>query len=98
MFALLNTVLALSTPHVAAKDQFHYDATVCKDDAKGHLYIALGEYVLAIPFLKNAIYRVDPGSPKTRRLAPDPTEPEGCPGNPSQQRSYAFYFGSPLVD
>jgi hypothetical protein len=98
MFALLNAVLALSTPQVAAKDEFHYAAAACKADAKGHLYVALGEYVLAVPFLKNGIYMVDRGPPKTRRLAPDPAEPEGCPGNPSQQRSYAFYFGSPLTD
>ena len=98
MPALLATMLALSTLHAAAKDEFHYDAATCKTDAKGKLYIALGQYVLAVPFLKKDVYLLDPVLPKARRLAPDPTEPEGCPGNPSQQRSFAFHFGSQLGD
>jgi hypothetical protein len=98
MFAFLNVVLALSTLHAVAKDEFHYEAASCKMDAKGHLYIALGRYVLAVPFLESRTYVLDSVPPNERLPAPDPAEQEGCPGNPSQQRSFAFYFGAPLVD
>jgi hypothetical protein len=90
--------LAFSCLPVAAKDEFHYDAAACKTDAKGHLYIALGRNVLAVSFLKNGTYFLAPVPLKARRLAPDPTEREGCPGNPSQQGSFAFEFGTPLLD
>lgn len=97
MFAFLYVLLSLSTPYAAAKDEFHYDAATCKADAKEHLYISLGRYVLAVPFLESGTYVLDSVPPNARLLAPDPTEPEGCPGNPSQQRSFAFN-GAPLVD
>jgi len=95
---LLAAVLALSTLHASAFNEFHYDPASCKTDAKGHLYIAVGENVLAVPFLKNGVYGLNSVLPYAKRLAPDPTEPEGCPGNPSQQHSFTFDFGTPLVD
>jgi len=98
MFAFLSVVLALSTPYATAKDEFHYDTASCKTDTKGHLYIALGRYVLAVPFLESRTYVLDSVTLNARLLAPNPAEPEGCPSNPSQQRSFAFYFGAPLVD
>jgi hypothetical protein len=88
----------LSIVGAAAKDEFQYNPAACKTDAKEHLYIALGRHVLAVPFLKRSTYVLDPVLPKARRPAPDPLEREGCPGNPSQQNSFAFKFGSPIVD
>ena len=38
---------------------------------------------------------MNPVLPKQRRRPPDSAQPEGCPGNPSQQSSYEFLF--PLV-
>ncbi len=76
---LLAAVLALSTLHASAFNEFHYDPASCKTDAKGHLYIAVGENVLAVPFLKNGVYRSKlcsavrqasgSGSDGTRRLS-----------------------------
>jgi len=98
IFAFVGLVLA-SFPHrVFAKDEFQYDATTCKTDAKGHLFIALGPNVLSIPFSKRGVYLLDSVMPKTRRRSPDPSEPEGCPGNPSQQKSFALFAGTPLAD
>lgn len=98
VFALLIAAPTLCIFPARAKDEFHYDPATCNADAHGHLYIALGRYVLAVPFLKKGLYFLNSVLPNDRRLAPDPTEPEGCPDNPSQQRSFGFYFGSPLVD
>jgi len=97
MFAFLSAALVLSD-HAVAKDEFQYDPGVCKTDPKGHLYIALGRNVFSVPFLKDGVYGLYSVLPKAKRLARDPSEPEGCPGNPSQQRSFAFNFGAPLVD
>jgi hypothetical protein len=98
IFAFVGLVLA-SFPHrVFAKDEFQYDATTCKTDPKGHLFIALGPNVLSIPFSKRGVYLLDSVMPKARRRPPDPSEPEGCPGNPSQQKSFALFAGTPLAD
>jgi hypothetical protein len=97
-FAVLTTLAALASFPAMAKDGFHFDAAACKMDAKGHLYIALGRYVLAVPFSEDRTYLLDSVPASAKRLAPDPTEPEGCPGNPTQQRSFGFYFPAPLTD
>lgn len=80
------------------KDAFQYDPSTCKIDAKGHLYIALGPNVLSVPYSKSGVYLLDPVLPKAKRPAPDPSEQEGCLGNPTQQRSVAFLAGAPFTD
>jgi len=67
-----------------------YDPASCKTDAKGKLYIALGRDVLAVPHRGTTV--VGQIAPAERLQPPDPSEPEGCPGNPQQLGSYAFAF------
>jgi hypothetical protein len=98
VFTVLFSIALLVSFPAIAKDEFHYNAAACKMDAKGHLYIALGRYVLAVPFSEDRTYLLDSVPASAKRLAPDPAEPEGCPGNPTQQRSFGFYFPAPLID
>jgi hypothetical protein len=61
---------------------------------QGRRYVALGRYVLATSYSKRDAYLLDPLRPGNVGLVqPDPTEPEGCPGNPLQSLSYEFVFG-----
>jgi hypothetical protein len=70
-----------------------YDPATCKTDAQGKRYVALGRYVLATPYSKRDAYLLDPLRPGNIGLVPpDPTEPQGCPGNPLQSWSYAFIY------
>lgn len=71
-----------------------YDPASCKTNAKGKLYIALGRDVLAVPHRGTTV--VGQIAPRERLQPPDPSEPEGCPGNPQQLGSYTFaYFYDP---
>jgi len=75
-----------------------YDPTTCKSDAHGKFYVALGRYVLTTPYSKHGIYMRD--SLRTGDIglvAPNPTEPEGCPGNPLQSWSYEFIYTLPAI-
>jgi hypothetical protein len=70
-----------------------FDPSVCKEDAHGKLYVALGRNVLAIP--ANGFFVIQKIAPPpvtrdVRILPPDPTEPEGCPGNPQQDSTFHF--------
>lgn len=88
----------LSHP-AAAEERHEYDPATCKSDAQGKLYIALGHYVLATPYSKKSgVYMRDPLRPGNIGLvAPDPTEPVGCPDNPLQSWSYEFIYALPAI-
>lgn len=71
----------------------HYDPTACKSDAHDKFYIALGRNVLAVPRTGDAmIGAIYPGMKYDRFAPPDPSDPEGCPGNPLQLQSFAFLY------
>ena len=81
---LLGCVLVSNGP-ATARGRPEYDPAACKADAQGKRYIALGRYVLATPYSKRDVYLLDPLRPGNISLVPpDPTGPEGCPGNPLQ--------------
>jgi hypothetical protein len=83
-------VLLLAKPASAA-DKFRYDPASCRRAAHGRLYIALGPNVLSVP-AKGTLTMVGE-VPGTERLVPlDPTEPEGCPGNPRQLYNYSYLY------
>jgi hypothetical protein len=85
--------VAASSISTAAERPREYDPAACKQDAEGKRYVALGHYVLATPYNKRDVYLLDPMRPGNIGLVPpDPTEPQGCPGNPLQSWSYAFIY------
>ena len=84
---------------VAAAERHEYDPAACKSDAQGKFYVALGRYVLATPYANRGVYMRDPLRPGNIGLvAPDPTEPQGCPDNPLQSWSYEFIYALPGSD
>ena len=94
---LFVAVIALPTQvlSAAAPSKPNYDPSKCKTEAHGKLYIALDHYVLAMP-ISGAILVGDiyPEMGIRRLEAPNPAEPEGCPGNPWQLESYEFDYSS----
>ena len=84
-------------PARAADTRREYDPAACKRSAQGNRYVALGPYVLALPYSKRAAYMIDPLRPGDIGLVPpDPAEPEGCPDNPLQSWSFEF-IGAPFA-
>ena len=72
-----------------AQGRVEHQTTACKSDGQGNYYVALGRYVLAMPYSKHGAYMIDPLRRGDIGFAPpDPTEREGCSGNPLQSRSY----------
>lgn len=78
-----------------------YDPAACAANPGDVIYIAAIRLVLAIPMNElSHIADYPPSKPDTlvariRELlptAPDPSEPEGCPGNPVQAQSFSFYY------
>lgn len=70
-----------------------YDPAACATDPEGMVYIALGRIVLRLPMEQSLMTdRLEPYWPERMISPPDPSEPEGCPGNPSQQRSLGFMY------
>jgi hypothetical protein len=95
---LLGCVLVSNGP-ATARGRPEYDPAACKADAQGKRYIALGRYVLATPYSKRDVYLLDPLRPGNISLVPpDPTGPEGCPGNPLQSWSYEFVYAARGID
>jgi len=82
-------LLSLQASALAA-NEFKYDPLSCKADAHGSLYIALDQYIFAVPWGGDVM--IDRVPAKDRRLVPVPGEPEGCPGNPAQMRNYSFLY------
>jgi len=70
----------LATPLGAPADQLRYDPDTCPTEAQGKVYlrfatgVAFGFPARALQFLY--------GSFEPKPEAPDPSAPEGCPGNP----------------
>jgi hypothetical protein len=93
--ALIGMLAAATLIGGAAFGKDNFDPSGCKTGARDTVYIALGVHVFAVPL--GGIDIGDPISPSmklTRLQPPDPTEPEGCLGNPQQMQSYGA-FGSP---
>jgi hypothetical protein len=90
--AILTCWVQLSDP-AAAEARRAFDPVACKSDAQGRYYIALGRYVLTTPYSKRGAYMIDPLRPgDIGFVPPDPSAPEGCPGNPLQSWSYEFVY------
>lgn len=70
-----------------------YDPDTCKEDAGGMAYLAVGRDVFRIPATQNMKIR---GMTKKEREKlpprPDPSEPEGCPGNPVWGRGFSIAY------
>lgn len=70
--------------------EVHPNLASCKTNAGGHLYVALGPTVLAIPIGGDTM--IDPVRPPDHIPAPNPEESQGCPDNPAQMNSYSFLY------
>ncbi|MCG8433379.1 MAG: hypothetical protein MJA83_05050, partial [Gammaproteobacteria bacterium] len=70
-----------------------YDPESCASDPKGKIFVALGRIVLSLPS-EELTYIGDwpPEKLVTLPSAPNPSEPEGCPGNPVQGHDLAFLY------
>ena len=89
--------LLLLFDHVAWAQHFHFDPASCKHNT-GHMYVALGRSVIAVPARGSGVAVVNPLGPKRPHLkAPDPAEPVGCFGNPMQSGSYELFWSSTLT-
>ncbi|AZZ93114.1 hypothetical protein EUZ85_21290 [Hahella sp. KA22] len=58
-----------------------YRPDLCKKNAEGNVYVALGKTVFRFPYETNLQFRAVKDSEDLPHR-PDPTEPEGCPDNP----------------
>jgi hypothetical protein len=76
-----------------ANTNITYDPSSCKTDAEGMVYFALGREVFRRPFQGSMSIG---GMLAEERAAlpppPDPSEPEGCPGNPVWGRSFSIDY------
>lgn len=70
-----------------------YDPAKCKQDAQGMVYFALGSTVFRMPYQQPLfIGGMGPKEEATLPKRPDPSELEGCPGNPIKGSSYTFAY------
>src|SRR5262249_34468469 len=70
----------------------------CSEDPHGMTYIAIGKAVFRHP--SNEIYDNSPTHPaadnkEILNIAPHPSEPSGCPGNPVQKLNAYFLMSFP---
>lgn len=100
LFILLGFVAACGDSTVSpnsevetSNDNVTYDPSTCKTDAEGMVYFALGREVFRRPYQEGMSIR---GISAEERAAlppsPDPTEPEGCPGNPLWGRGFGVGY------
>ena len=75
------------------QEPWGYDLDACATDAEGMFHVALGRIVLRVPEGTTLMTdRIAVRDPERLIPPPDPNEPEGCPGNPSQQGSLGFMY------
>jgi hypothetical protein len=73
--------------------QLQYDSSSCHPDAAGLVYIALGREVFRWPQEELTLIRDLPPELRAEALQPpDPSEQEGCPGNPIQAAGFDFVY------
>lgn len=81
-------VVASASPAFAGRVDFNLSG--CKDNPNRRLYVALGHTVISVP--GNGYGGFMSADPKKRLPPPDPSDPEGCPGNPLQAILYSFFI------
>jgi len=90
---VLAFVALLSAPQPAAAYEFPYNTASCKNDPHGKFYVALGQYVFAMPYAEKDYFVYNSLRPGNIGLKPpDPSDPVGCFGNPLQSWSHAFAY------
>lgn len=95
--AMASLAFLLLCGQPALAKRFHFDPASCKHDT-GHMYIALGRAVIAVPTPKQAAMLLDPLQPDASHLkAPDPAEPVGCFGNPLQSGGFGLFWSNSLT-
>jgi len=82
-FSLYGAVAWLSTGSKALANEDVYDPTACRTDTHRMVYVALGRSVFrwSVDELP-VITKLDQNRQTEAPTPPDPSEPEGCPGNP----------------
>lgn len=81
------------SPTESSNDDVTYDPSTCKTDAEGMVYFALGREVFRRPYQEPMSIR---GMSSEEYAAlpprPDPSEPEGCPGNPLWGSNFSLIY------
>lgn len=74
-------------------DEIKYDSSSCTPDAEGMVYVALGETVFRWPEEElSLVGAVPPSQMAALPKSPDPSQPEGCPGNPIRGANFSFLY------